>query len=101
MWLHVQSLNCFCSSSNAGGEKIVEVALNFWKEGREREEIQLKDLETPLTLSVFNNKNSTSHLLIYGTDNPHVTRGVTIHVFVLNRSYEAFGLVRFTNRPIR
>lgn len=47
---------CFCS--NAGGENIVQVALNFWKDGREREEIQLKDLETALSLSVFNNKNS-------------------------------------------
>ncbi|XP_050949233.1 torsin family 1 isoform X1 [Labeo rohita] len=48
----------FIFLSNAGGEKIVEVALNFWKDGREREEIQLKDLETALSLSVFNNRNS-------------------------------------------
>uniref|UniRef100_A0A8C2C5G3 Torsin family 1 n=1 Tax=Cyprinus carpio TaxID=7962 RepID=A0A8C2C5G3_CYPCA len=48
----------FIFLSNAGGEKIVEVALDFWKDGREREEIQLKDLETALSLSVFNNKNS-------------------------------------------
>ncbi|XP_067232434.1 torsin family 1 isoform X2 [Chanodichthys erythropterus] len=48
----------FIFLSNAGGENIVQVALDFWKDGREREEIQLKDLETALSLSVFNNKNS-------------------------------------------
>ena len=49
--------------SNAGGEKIAEVALNFWNAGREREEIELKDLEMAITLSVFNNKQSTLHFL--------------------------------------
>uniref|UniRef100_A0A673FR10 Torsin n=1 Tax=Sinocyclocheilus rhinocerous TaxID=307959 RepID=A0A673FR10_9TELE len=48
----------FIFLSNAGGESIVQVALDFWRDGREREEIQLKDLETALSLSVFNNKNS-------------------------------------------
>ncbi|XP_062867358.1 torsin family 1 isoform X1 [Trichomycterus rosablanca] len=48
----------FVFLSNAGGEKLVEVALNFWREGKEREEIKLKDLEEVLSLSVFNNKNS-------------------------------------------
>ncbi|XP_065099857.1 torsin family 1 isoform X1 [Paramisgurnus dabryanus] len=48
----------FIFLSNAGGENIVQVALNFWKDGKEREEIQLKDLETALSLAVFNNKNS-------------------------------------------
>ncbi|XP_016325724.1 torsin-1A-like isoform X1 [Sinocyclocheilus anshuiensis] len=48
----------FIFLSNAGGENIVQVALDFWRDGREREEIQLKDLETALSLSVFNNKNS-------------------------------------------
>ncbi|TSK72029.1 Torsin-1B [Bagarius yarrelli] len=48
----------FIFLSNAGGENIVQVALDFWKAGKEREEIQLKDLETALSLSVFNNKNS-------------------------------------------
>uniref|UniRef100_A0A8C7JM40 Torsin family 1 n=1 Tax=Oncorhynchus kisutch TaxID=8019 RepID=A0A8C7JM40_ONCKI len=43
---------------NAGGEHITQVALNFWKEGRDREEIQLQDLEPALSLSVFNNKKS-------------------------------------------
>lgn len=44
--------------SNAGGESIVEKALDFWAAGRNREEIELKDLETGLSLSVFNNKKS-------------------------------------------
>lgn len=50
----------FCSLlfSNAGGERIIETTLDFWKAGRNRNEIQLKDLEADLTLSVFNNKNS-------------------------------------------
>lgn len=48
----------FIFLSNAGGEKIVQVALDFWKSGREREEIQLKDLERALSLSAFNNNRS-------------------------------------------
>ncbi|KAF4076988.1 hypothetical protein AMELA_G00203010 [Ameiurus melas] len=48
----------FIFLSNAGGENIVQVALDFWKAGRDREEIELKHLETALSLSVFNNKNS-------------------------------------------
>ncbi|XP_012695365.2 torsin family 1 isoform X2 [Clupea harengus] len=48
----------FIFLSNAGGEKIAEVALNFWNAGQEREEIELKDLEMAITLSVFNNKQS-------------------------------------------
>ncbi|TRY95073.1 hypothetical protein DNTS_004701 [Danionella cerebrum] len=48
----------FIFLSNAGGENIVQVALDFWKKGNEREEIKLKDLEMALSLSVFNNKNS-------------------------------------------
>lgn len=48
----------FIFLSNAGGESIIETALEFWKAGRNREEIELKHLETDLTVSVFNNKNS-------------------------------------------
>ncbi|XP_076139785.1 torsin family 1 isoform X1 [Alosa pseudoharengus] len=48
----------FIFLSNAGGEKIAEVALNFWNAGRDREEIKLKDLEMAVTLAVFNNKQS-------------------------------------------
>uniref|UniRef100_A0A3P8XDM4 AAA+ ATPase domain-containing protein n=1 Tax=Esox lucius TaxID=8010 RepID=A0A3P8XDM4_ESOLU len=48
----------FIFLSNSGGENIVQVALDFWKAGKDREEIELKDLEMALSLSVFNNKNS-------------------------------------------
>ncbi|XP_061460101.1 torsin-1A-like isoform X2 [Rhineura floridana] len=46
----------FIFLSNAGAEKITEVALNFWRSGKRREDLSLRDLE--LSLSVFNNKNS-------------------------------------------
>ena len=45
-------------SSNAGGEIITETTLDFWKSGEDREDLELKDVEKPLSLSVFNNKNS-------------------------------------------
>ncbi|KAM7368749.1 hypothetical protein PAMP_013057 [Pampus punctatissimus] len=48
----------FIFLSNAGGESIIQMALDFWKAGRDRNEIELKDLETSLSLSVFNNKKS-------------------------------------------
>ncbi|KPP79222.1 torsin-1B-like [Scleropages formosus] len=48
----------FVFLSNAGGESITRVVLDFWKAGRDREEIQLKDLERAMSLEVFNNKNS-------------------------------------------
>ncbi|XP_026209920.1 torsin family 1 isoform X2 [Anabas testudineus] len=48
----------FIFLSNAGGDSIIQTALNFWKDGRKREEMELKDLETMLTLAVFNNNQS-------------------------------------------
>ncbi|XP_033845283.1 torsin family 1 isoform X1 [Periophthalmus magnuspinnatus] len=48
----------FIFLSNAGGESIIQTALDFWKAGRDREDIGLSDLETALSLSVFNNKKS-------------------------------------------
>ncbi|XP_078082392.1 torsin-1A-like [Mustelus asterias] len=48
----------FIFLSNAGGEKINEVVLNFWNLGKKREDIQRKDLEDSLSLEVFNNKKS-------------------------------------------
>ncbi|KAI4816322.1 hypothetical protein KUCAC02_008649 [Chaenocephalus aceratus] len=48
----------FIFLSNAGGESITQTALDFWKAGRDREEIELRDLETLLSLAVFNNKKS-------------------------------------------
>lgn len=46
------------SFSNAGGDSIIQTALDFWRAGRKREEIELRDLETQLSLSVFNNNQS-------------------------------------------
>ncbi|XP_068608993.1 torsin family 1 [Brachionichthys hirsutus] len=48
----------FIFLSNAGGERITQTALDFWTAGRNREEMELRDLETDLSLSVFNNKKS-------------------------------------------
>lgn len=39
---------------------ITKMALDFWRAGRKREEIQLKDLEPVLSVGVFNNKHSES-----------------------------------------
>lgn len=44
--------------SNAGAERITDVALDFWRSGRQREEIKLGDMEHALSVSAFNNKNS-------------------------------------------
>lgn len=46
--------------SNAGGDLITKTALEFWRAGRKREDIQLKDLEHILSVGVFNNKHSES-----------------------------------------
>ncbi|XP_015267039.1 PREDICTED: torsin-1A-like [Gekko japonicus] len=48
----------FIFLSNAGAEKITEVALDFWRSGKRREELGLQDLEPSVSVSVFNNKNS-------------------------------------------
>ncbi|KAM8744453.1 torsin family 1 isoform X1 [Acanthopagrus latus] len=48
----------FIFLSNAGADSIIKTALEFWKTGQQREEIELKDLETALSLAVFNNKKS-------------------------------------------
>uniref|UniRef100_A0A8B9EW11 Torsin-1A n=1 Tax=Anser cygnoides TaxID=8845 RepID=A0A8B9EW11_ANSCY len=48
----------FIFLSNAGAEKITELALDFWRNGRAREDIELTDIQNALSVSVFNNKNS-------------------------------------------
>ncbi|NXR08130.1 TOR1B protein, partial [Semnornis frantzii] len=48
----------FIFLSNAGGDLINQAALDFWLSGKQREEMQLKDLEPMLSVGVFNNKNS-------------------------------------------
>ncbi|KAG8554851.1 hypothetical protein GDO81_003919 [Engystomops pustulosus] len=48
----------FIFLSNAGGEKITELSLKFWRAGRDREEIKLSDVEKDVYLSAFNKKDS-------------------------------------------
>uniref|UniRef100_A0A8C4PKJ1 Torsin n=1 Tax=Equus asinus TaxID=9793 RepID=A0A8C4PKJ1_EQUAS len=48
----------FIFLSNAGGDLITKTALDFWRAGRKREDIELKDLEHVLSVGVFNNKHS-------------------------------------------
>ncbi|XP_069842559.1 torsin-1A-like [Dendropsophus ebraccatus] len=48
----------FIFLSNAGGEKITELSLKFWRAGRNREEIKLSDVEKDVYLSAFNKKDS-------------------------------------------
>ncbi|XP_067227404.1 torsin-1A-like [Chanodichthys erythropterus] len=50
----------FIFLSNGGGNEIAKVALDFWKEGKGREEIRMnsKGLETKIFQNIFNDKNS-------------------------------------------
>ncbi|KAM9327028.1 torsin-1A-like [Gastrophryne carolinensis] len=47
----------FIFLSNAGGEYISELTLNFWKTGKKREDIKLSDVEHHLSLYAFNSKD--------------------------------------------
>uniref|UniRef100_UPI0037E809AA torsin-1A-like n=1 Tax=Semicossyphus pulcher TaxID=241346 RepID=UPI0037E809AA len=51
----------FIFISNNGRDFITQKALDFWKEGRGREEIKLRDLETSLSDSAFNSENGFWH----------------------------------------
>ncbi|KAM9338702.1 torsin-1A-like [Symphorus nematophorus] len=51
----------FIFLSNAGAGIITRTALDFWKDARTREDIKLTDLETQLSLSVFNDKRGWRH----------------------------------------
>ncbi|OCT57543.1 hypothetical protein XELAEV_18003324mg [Xenopus laevis] len=48
----------FIFLSNAGGEIISKLALDFWKNGKKREDINLFEVERQLSLAAFNNKDS-------------------------------------------
>ncbi|XP_012382427.1 torsin-1B isoform X3 [Dasypus novemcinctus] len=52
----------FIFLSNAGGDLITKAALDFWRAGKKREDIQLKDLEPVLSVGVFNNKHKVSRI---------------------------------------
>ncbi|XP_063792702.1 prosalusin [Pseudophryne corroboree] len=45
----------FIFISNSGGEAINQVALNFWRERKDREEIQLSDVESAICNTVISN----------------------------------------------
>uniref|UniRef100_A0A672QMI7 Torsin family 1 like 2 n=1 Tax=Sinocyclocheilus grahami TaxID=75366 RepID=A0A672QMI7_SINGR len=50
----------FIFLSNAGGNVIAEVALDYWREGKNREELWMnsKEMETKILQNIFNDKNS-------------------------------------------
>lgn len=48
----------FIFFSNVGVERIIDVVLDFWRSGKQREDIKFKDIEYVLFVLVFNNKNS-------------------------------------------
>ncbi|XP_044161346.1 torsin-1B-like [Bufo gargarizans] len=48
----------FIFLSNAGGDLINRQMLEFWKAGRKREDLELKDMENALSVGLFNNNNS-------------------------------------------
>ncbi|KAM8934518.1 torsin-1A-like [Pelodytes ibericus] len=48
----------FIFLSNAGGDLITHKVLDFWKAGKRREDLQLKDLESILSIGIFNNDKS-------------------------------------------
>uniref|UniRef100_A0A6J0TNB0 Torsin n=1 Tax=Pogona vitticeps TaxID=103695 RepID=A0A6J0TNB0_9SAUR len=48
----------FIFISNAGGEQINQIALDFWRARKDREEISLKDLETSVLEAVFQTPQS-------------------------------------------
>uniref|UniRef100_G1MC44 Torsin family 1 member B n=1 Tax=Ailuropoda melanoleuca TaxID=9646 RepID=G1MC44_AILME len=70
----------FIFLSNAGGDLITKIALDFWRAGRKREDIQLKDLEPVLSVGVFNNKHShaqspwTTRARVASWQSPHCQR---------------------------
>lgn len=51
--LHRKSVFIFLS--NTGGESIADKALDFWRGGRDRKEMELEDLRSLLSLPVFTN----------------------------------------------
>ncbi|KAM8744455.1 torsin-1A-like [Acanthopagrus schlegelii] len=51
----------FIFLGNAGGASITQTTLDFWKEGRDRKEIKLWDLELNLSVSAFNENGGLKH----------------------------------------
>lgn len=51
----------FIFLSNTGGEKITELALEFWRNKKKREDIKLSDVENHLSKHAFNKKSGFWH----------------------------------------
>lgn len=45
-------------NSNAGGDKITEIALDYWRRTKRREDIPGKELQQLLSEEIFRNTNS-------------------------------------------
>lgn len=45
-------------NSNAGGDKITEIALDYWRRLKRREDISAKKLQPLLSEEIFRNRNS-------------------------------------------
>ncbi|XP_018096867.1 torsin-1A [Xenopus laevis] len=48
----------FIFLSNGGGDLITRKVLDFWTEGKQREDLQLQDFESVISLGIFNNQKS-------------------------------------------
>ncbi|KAM3912283.1 torsin-1A-like [Leptodactylus fuscus] len=51
----------FIFLSNTGGEKLTELALQFWRDKKKREDIKLSDVESHLSKHAFNKKSGFWH----------------------------------------
>lgn len=45
-------------NSNAGGDKVTEIALDYWRRLKRREDIPVKNLQSLLSEEIFRNRNS-------------------------------------------
>uniref|UniRef100_A0A8C3J252 Torsin n=1 Tax=Calidris pygmaea TaxID=425635 RepID=A0A8C3J252_9CHAR len=48
----------FIFLNNAGGDKVTEIALDYWRSLKRREDIPVKELQSLLSEEIFRNKNS-------------------------------------------
>jgi len=53
--------NIFIFLSNAGAKNITKIALKFWADGKDREEISLKDIEHLITSGAFNEEGGLKY----------------------------------------
>jgi len=59
-------LDYFFLSSNSGGHTITKKALEHWRKGLNRKDLVLKDIESAVTLSAFNEDGlSNSNMLAF------------------------------------